>query len=61
MTKHPLGIDYLSYQASGVPKVSLKLTAWEIWQQASRHVDAAQQQVSTQVDGASVQSSYPIR
>ena len=49
------------YQDSGVPKVSLKLTAWEIWQQASRHVDAAQQQVSTQVDGASVQSSYPIR
>lgn len=48
------------YQASGVPKVSLKLTAWEIWEQANRHLDAAQRQ-SPQVDGASVQSSYPIR
>jgi len=47
------------YQASGVPKVSLKLTAWEIWEQASHHVDVAQQRVSTQVDEASVQSFHP--
>ena len=48
------------YRASGVAKVSLKLTAWEICEQASRHVAGAQKQVSTQVDGASVQSSYPM-
>ncbi|MBM0742947.1 hypothetical protein JOY44_15260 [Phormidium sp. CLA17] len=48
------------YQASGVPKVSLKLTAWEIWEQAGRHVDVAQQRVSTQVDEASVQSFHSM-
>ncbi len=48
------------YQASGVPKVSLKLIAWEVWEQASLHVDAAQQPVSTQVDGASLQSFHPM-
>lgn len=47
------------YQASGVPKVSLKLTAWEIWEQASSHVDVAQQRVSTKVDRASIQSFHP--